>query len=35
MLILEGLVLNWLQYQISHGIALGQNTKSIVWMIMH
>jgi hypothetical protein len=32
MLILEGVELNWVQYQISHVIEMRCNLNSIVWM---
>ena len=32
MSILEGLVLNWVQYQFTHGIEMGRNSNSNVWM---
>ena len=32
MLILEGLELNWVQYQINHGIEMGHDSNSVVWM---
>jgi hypothetical protein len=35
MLILETLVLNWFQYQISNGITLGAKSNSIIWMTMY
>jgi hypothetical protein len=32
MSILEGMVLNWVQYQINHGIEMDHDSNSVVWM---
>ena len=35
MSILEGMELNWVQYQINHGIEMRYNSNSIVWMSLY